>query len=175
VTLDERESEAMIPDASPGRSWREAGSAPRLVRRVAGVGLVVWGTLGLVHTTVVMVRAPHGWALEREPGSRALGIPLDGSAHVTETLDLLDAHLPPGEPVWIVRDGSLDVAFREYVQMQLAHLTYPRRVEMLPPPPGGEAVDGYGYAVTIHPATMGSGWTRVASGQWVSLYRREPS
>jgi len=163
---------------SAGRFLRAGGGAPRLVRRAAGVGLVVWGVLGLVHTTVVMVRAPHGWALEREPGSRALGIPLDGSAHVTETLDFLDDHLPAGEPVWIVRDASLDVAFREYVQMQLAHLAYPRRVEMLPPPETGETGEAgaeYDHAVTIRPATLGPGWRQIASGQWVNLYRREPS
>jgi hypothetical protein len=107
--------------------------APRGLRRAAILLLLGWSGLGLLHTAYVMVR-PHGLIIDRPPElARALGLPDPvGSRIVGEALELMVDDVARGAgPVLLVHPDSAERPAWDYVHYQAAHLSYPRRVDLV--------------------------------------------
>jgi hypothetical protein len=147
----------------------------RRISLVTAAGLVLWSLLGITHMTVVLLRPSTGWRLERDPGAaRAVGLPLEGAHHVTETMDLMDAHVSGEGGVWFLRTPDLEDATWQYLLMQLAHLAYPRPVELMEHPSLRRSTQELRYGFALRPHDLGSGWTPVAATERITLFRREP-
>jgi hypothetical protein len=177
-----------------GRARNERGTRPSrgaLAAIAASLALALWCGLGLAHTAVALTRPLTEARPDPRIGpSRSMGVPDPvGARMVTLAVNLMD--LAPGtEPVWVVMPGdgeagaspgggapgegagerAVPVVTRDFVLMQLAHLAYPRRVDVGPGPPAGDAE----YAIDPgHGPPVGPGWTAVASLEEATLYRRE--
>jgi hypothetical protein len=135
--------------------------------------LLCWSGLGLLHTGYVMVR-PHGLVIRRPPAlARTIGLPeaSDGQT-VADALELLDtAHLPEGA-VLVLRPPADAQAAWDYVHFQLAHLAYPRRIDVVAagdvPPLAIER-----YAALIAPADVAvdPAWRADAARAGLTLHR----
>lgn len=148
-----------------------------------------------------MVR-PHGLILRRPPGlARAIGLPDPiGSRVVTEALELLASEGVTGTPgaeataapqavpgpVLLVRPPSDARPFWDYLHYQLAHLSYPQRIDLVaaggtaPLAVESDAVEsdaavGYSpgnYTAILAPpgVALGPGWEPRQRGTALILY-----
>jgi hypothetical protein len=121
-----------------------------------------------------MVR-PHGLIVRRPPElAPIIGLPGgEDSRIVAGGLDLLaSAMVPPEGPVLVVRPADAAQSSWDYVHFQLAHLSYPRRVDLVAtgsPPP--LALESY-HAVLAPPGVpIGAGWRPQLARLDLILYR----
>lgn len=137
--------------------------------------LVSWIALGLAHTGYVMIR-PHGLIIRRPPElSRTIGLPawVEGPG-VIAAADLIDGAAPPdGAAILLVRPPDDAPEPWGYIHFQLAHLVYPRRVDLIEagaPPP----LDPERYATLLAPpeTPVGDGWTELETTPEFVLYQR---
>lgn len=159
--------------------------------RIAGqVATALWCLVGAISTVAILsLSEPRLPPTQGDPFARAIGVPdQPGSRLVASILALLEEGAPGSAPVWLVRPDAGDSTLWHLVQYQLAHLAYPRRVDVLPdglpavlpdgPPATGAAAgatpadDSYGYAVALGPGPDGDAWAAVASRHGLTLYRR---
>jgi hypothetical protein len=147
------------------------------LRRAAVLLLLAWCGLGLLHTGYVMVR-PHGLVLRRPPTlARTIGLPgADDGLVVQGALELLDgdtAHV--GGPVLVLRPPEEPLSSRDYVHFQLAHLAYPRRIDVMAVGEAPPLVMGR-YAALIAPrgVPVDAPWRPVATRGALTLHRSPP-
>ena len=155
--------------------------------RIAGqVATALWCLVGAISTIAMLsLSEPRLLATQEDPSARAIGVPdQPGSRLVASILALLEERAPGSAPIWVVQPDAGDSTLWHLVRQQLAHLAYPRRVDVLPDglpdglPATGAAAgaaradDSYGYAVALGPGPDGDAWAAVGSRHGLTLYRR---
>lgn len=129
----------------------------RLEKGLLILGLAGWITLGLAHIVIVMT-GPKGWRPDRSaPGADAVV----GHPHDTDPLavagprDLArESEASTDVPLMLALPASTDSADLVYTRYQLAHVLYPRRVQVF------RATD----AAAVPPLAFDSGLLVVAPG-----------
>lgn len=102
-----------------------------LQRRLMVGTLAVWCVLGAVSTLAALTGPNMWWNRRDAPPFDVIGIPLRGAAEVTVIRGLLaDVPRVAEEPWLVLFPPQSDEAVLLYVRYQLAHLEYPRRVDV---------------------------------------------
>lgn len=106
---------------------------PGLLTLAAGVLLAAWCVLGVAFTVERLASPVAGWRISRPAETRgSLGIPLQGADHVAPVRALLARADPSGARPWlVVLPPDADSEVVQYLRAQLAHLEYPRRVDVV--------------------------------------------
>ncbi|HEX6938039.1 MAG TPA: hypothetical protein VF158_01410 [Longimicrobiales bacterium] len=142
----------------------------RRLRVASSVVLAVWCAVG-VEWFVRAMRGPAGFVLRRPPGAWAVaGMPLIGASGVTSVRRLLPAD-DDARRWLVVWPAEIDPFVKAYVQLQLLHLEYPRRIDVAAGsvPPALES-----YAGVIAPAGVvpPAGWRPVAAFDGYTRHQR---
>lgn len=97
-----------------------------------GFGLAAWIGLGAAHVAIVMT-GPNGWSPDRSAAGAdaVVGHPHDNDPRaVAGALELASSATPTRPGLLLVLGEATDSADLLYTRFQLAHLLYPRRVEV---------------------------------------------
>lgn len=129
-----------------------------VLRRLMVALLVAWCVLGAASTFGALTGPNVWWNESDAPVFDVVGTPLRGAAEVTVIRSLL-ADVPRDEEErWLVLfPPQSDETVLLYIRFQLAHLEYPRRVDVMAAvdPPRGTT---YGGVITAPGMQLGEMW-----------------
>lgn len=133
--------------------------------------LLLWSGLGIV-ATLAALTGPSVWWNEDDVRSRGVvGMPLRGAAETTAIRFLL-ADVPVNSAErWLIRfpPGS-DELVLTYVRYQLAHLEYPRRLDVVGGEPSRRMAD-YAGVIAAPGINLPGGWHPAAEYGGFISYR----
>lgn len=116
----------------PPRMRPSVGPSPRAWRAAATLLLIGWCLVGVREFGRAM-RGPAGLFVNRPPGTEgAVGMPLAGAEVVTTFRAMLE-DARDSRPWLLVLPGETPPFVKTYVRYQLAHIAYPRRVDVATP------------------------------------------
>lgn len=116
----------------------------RIERTLLTAALCAWLLLGLAHTAIVLA-GPRGLRPDRSaPGADAVvGHPGDTDARlVAGPRRLVERVGADGRRLLLVLPEATDSTSLLYARYQLAHVLYPRRVEVIRATPGSDPIRG---------------------------------
>ncbi|HEX7049414.1 MAG TPA: hypothetical protein VF188_04295 [Longimicrobiales bacterium] len=145
----------------------------RGLRMLAVIVLTCWCAVS-VEWFARSMRGPAGFVVRRPPGTEGVvGMPLIGASEVTITRRLLPPG-PDGDRWLLVLPAGSDPFVLAYIRYQLAHVEYPRRIEVRagPLPP---SLDGYAGIIAAPDLVLDRSWRPTsAEGGFVRYERGEP-
>jgi hypothetical protein len=146
-----------------------------LARRSVAVVLMAWCAVGLMVTAAALTGPGVWWTQGTPAPSGVVGTPMRGAAEVAVVGALLDegGDARAGERALVVLPPGSDAFVLMYIRYQLAHLQYPRRVDVVTDVPA----QLHPYTdVVVAPGLSWSGpWRQAADGGGFVRYVRGES
>lgn len=144
----------------------------RLVERAMIALLGAWCVIGIAHTAQSLL-GPAGWAAGR-PGTDAgfVGMPLPGSTVVVAIGRLLEVTPDLEDPALVILPLEIGPSAVLYINYQLAHTRYPRRVDVVGASAPTPAVNPYSTIVVAEEVRLQAPWRMTATLAGFSVWER---
>jgi hypothetical protein len=145
----------------------------RLVERAMIVLLGAWCVIGITHTARSLL-GPAGWAAGRpDTESGFVGMPLSGSTVVVAVGRLLEVNPEVEDPALVILPVAVAPSVLLYIDYQLAHTRYPRRVDVLEAGAPAPSINSYATIVAATEVRLDAPWRMTATLAGFSAWERE--